>query len=66
MLDYLINSVDHIGHGACLVIVLVVALKCQALLGLVMPGESLVLVGDFCVGQAGCPHLCDLQRRNPR
>lgn len=45
MLDYLISFVDHIGHWAYLVIFLVVALECHALLGLVMPGESLVLVG---------------------
>ena len=43
MLDYLINFVNHLGHWGYLVIFLVVALECQALLGLVMPGESLVI-----------------------
>lgn len=47
MLDYLINLADDLGHWAYLGIFLVVALECQALLGLVMPGESLVLVGGF-------------------
>ena len=51
MLDYLINFVGHLGHWGYLVIFLVVALECQALLGLVMPGESLVLVGGFFAGQ---------------
>jgi len=43
MLDYLIKSVGSLGHWGYLVIFLVEALECQALLGLVMPGESLVL-----------------------
>ena len=51
MLDYLINFVSHLGHWGYLVIFIVVALECQALLGLVMPGESLVLVGGFFAEQ---------------
>jgi len=51
MPDYLINFVGNLGHWGYLVIFLVVALECQALLGLVMPGESLVLVGGFFAGQ---------------
>lgn len=47
MLDHLIGSVSHLGHWGYLVIFLVVALECQALLGLFMPGESLVLLGGF-------------------
>ncbi len=51
MLDYLIKSVGSLGHWGYLVIFLVVVLECQALLGLVMPGESLVLVGGFLAEQ---------------
>lgn len=51
MLDYLINFISHLGHWGYLVIFLVVVLECQALLGLVMPGESLVLVGGFFAEQ---------------
>jgi len=51
MLDYLINIVGHLGHWGYLVIFFVVALECQALLGLFMPGESLVLVGGFLAEQ---------------
>jgi membrane protein DedA with SNARE-associated domain len=51
MLDYLINFVSHLGYWGYLVIFLVVALECQALLGLFMPGESLVLVGGFLAQQ---------------
>lgn len=51
MLDYLIHVVDHLGHWGYLVIFIVVALECQALLGLVMPGESLVLLGGFFAEQ---------------
>ena len=51
MLDYLINFISHRGHWGYLVIFLVVALECQALLGLVIPGESLVLVGGFFAEQ---------------
>jgi membrane protein DedA with SNARE-associated domain len=47
MLDHLINFVGHLGHWGYLVIFIVVALECQALLGFIMPGESLVLVGGF-------------------
>ncbi len=51
MLDYLINFVGHLGHWSYLVIFIVVALECQALLGLVMPGESLVVAGGFFAEQ---------------
>ena len=51
MLDYLINFVNHLGHWGYLIIFFVVALECQALLGLVMPGESLVLMGGFLAEQ---------------
>ena len=42
MLDYLLNFVNHLGHWGYLVIFIIVVLECQPLLGLVMPGESLV------------------------
>jgi undecaprenyl-diphosphatase len=51
MLDHLMNFVGHLGHWGYLVIIIVVALECQPLLGLVMPGESLVLVGGFFAEQ---------------
>ena len=51
MLDHLIDFVGHLGHWGYLVIFIVVALECQALLGLFMPGESLVLVGGFFAEQ---------------
>ncbi|MHB8834215.1 MAG: bifunctional DedA family/phosphatase PAP2 family protein [Candidatus Methylomirabilia bacterium] len=51
MPDYLVSSVGDLGHWGYLVIFLVVALECQALLGLFMPGESLVLLGGFFAEQ---------------
>jgi len=51
MLDHLINLVGHLGHWGYLVIFVVVALECQPVLGIVMPGESLVMVGGFFAGQ---------------
>lgn len=70
MLDYLIKSVISLGHWGYLVIFLVVVLECQALLGLVMPGESLVLIGGFLSGsggiRSGFPYHCHIQRRYSR
>ena len=51
MLDPLIKFAESLGPWGYLVIFLVVALECQALLGLFMPGESLVLMGGFLAGQ---------------
>lgn len=51
MLEHLINFVSHLGPWGYLVIFIIVALECQALLGLFMPGESLVLVGGFLAEQ---------------
>ena len=51
MLDRLVNFVDLIGPWGYLVIFAVVMLECQALLGLFLPGESLVLVGGFLSSQ---------------
>jgi undecaprenyl-diphosphatase len=51
MHEYLITSLGSIGHWGYLVIFLVVMLECQVVLGLFMPGETLVLVGGFFAGQ---------------
>ena len=51
MLDHWIDFVGHLGYWGYLVILIVVALECQALLGLLMPGESLVLVEGFFAEQ---------------
>ena len=51
MFDNVINFVSLIGHWGYLVIFLIVMLECQALLGLFMPGESLVLAGGFLAEQ---------------
>jgi membrane protein DedA with SNARE-associated domain/membrane-associated phospholipid phosphatase len=51
MLDYLLDFINLLGHWSYLVIFLIVVLECQPLLGLVMPGESLVLIGGFLSGQ---------------
>ncbi len=50
MLDQLINLVGRMGHWGYLIIFLVATLECSAFLGLVVPGESLVLVGGFFAG----------------
>ncbi len=47
MLNTLIGFVDRLGHWGYLVIFLVVAMECQAFLGLAMPGESLLLASGF-------------------
>ena len=59
MLNYLIHIAGNLGHWAYLVIFVVVVLECQVLLGLVMPGESLVLLGGFFAEQ-GLLDLGDL------
>lgn len=51
MLDHVMNFVNLAGHWGYLVIFLIVMLECQALLGLFMPGESLVLAGGFLAEQ---------------
>ena len=51
MLDHLANFIGNLGHWGYLAIFLIVALECQAGLGLVMPGESLVLLGGFFAEQ---------------
>ena len=51
MLDRLINLANHLGAWGYLIIFLVVVLECQALLGLFIPGESLVIAGGFLAAQ---------------
>lgn len=46
-LDHLINLISRLGHWGYLIIFLVAALECSAFLGLVVPGESIVLVSGF-------------------
>ena len=51
MLDYIVHFVERVGHWGYFVIFFVVMVECQALLGLFMPGESLVLVSGFLAAQ---------------
>jgi undecaprenyl-diphosphatase len=51
MLEDLISFVGSLGPWGYLVLFLVLVVECQAVLGLAMPGESLVLVGGFFAGQ---------------
>ena len=51
MLDYLVNLVGRLGHWGYLVIFLGAMLESAAFLGLVVPGESLVIVAGFFAAQ---------------
>lgn len=51
MLDYLVNLVGRLGHWGYLVIFLGAMLESAAFLGLVVPGESLVVVAGFFAAQ---------------
>ena len=51
MLDNLVSIVSQIHQWGYVVIFIVVMLECQALLGLFIPGESLVLVSGFFAHQ---------------
>jgi membrane protein DedA with SNARE-associated domain len=51
MIENLINIAGRLGHWGYFVVFLVVALECQAFLGLFMPGETLVLAGGFLAGK---------------
>lgn len=51
MIEYLIHMVDRLGDWGYFVIFLIILLECQAVIGLLMPGESLVLVGGFLASQ---------------
>jgi len=51
MVDHIINQMGHLGSWGYLAFFLLILLECQALVGLVTPGESLVLVGGFLASQ---------------
>ena len=51
MIDDLVKLTERLGQGSYLIIFVVVALECQAFLGLFMPGETLVLASGFLAGQ---------------
>ena len=59
MLDALINLVDRLGHWGYIVIFMGAMLESAAFLGVVVPGESLVLVAGFIAAQ-GLLDLGDL------
>lgn len=59
MLDALINLVNRLGHWGYLVIFMGAMLESAAFLGVVVPGESLVLVAGFIAAQ-GLLDLGDL------
>lgn len=51
MLDYLIDLVSRLGHWGYLIIFLGAMLESAAFLGVIVPGESLVLVAGFFAAQ---------------
>lgn len=51
MLQYLVNGVERLGQWGYLIIFLGAMLESAAFLGLVIPGESLVLVAGFLAAQ---------------
>jgi undecaprenyl-diphosphatase len=59
MLDRLIQFVDHLGIWGFVIVFLVVLLECQAIIGLLFPGESMVLASGFMAAQGIFP-LSDL------
>jgi len=59
MLDYLVSLVARLGHWGYLVVFLGAMLESAAFLGLVVPGESLVIVAGFFAAQ-GLLDLGDL------
>lgn len=59
MLDYLINLTSRLGHWGYLVLFLGAMLESAAFLGVLVPGESLVLVAGFLAAQ-GLLDLGDL------
>ena len=59
MLDFLINLVNRVGHWGYLVVFVGAMLESAAFLGVIVPGESLVLVAGFVAAQ-GVLDLGDL------
>jgi undecaprenyl-diphosphatase len=51
MLDYLVNLLERLGHWGYLVIFLGATLESAAFVGLLVPGEALVLVAGFFAAQ---------------
>ena len=51
MTDHIIRLTEGLGHWGYVIIFVVMVLECQPLLGLFVPGESLVLVSGFLAGQ---------------
>ncbi|MEP7328695.1 MAG: DedA family protein, partial [Betaproteobacteria bacterium] len=51
MLDYLIHLVDRLGHWGYLILFVGAMLESAAFLGVIVPGESLVLVAGFFAAQ---------------
>jgi len=56
IVDYILNLAGSMGQWSYVLVFIVIVLECQALLGLFMPGESLVLMSGFLAGQ----HVFDL------
>ena len=51
MLQHLLDLVGRLGHWSYLIIFLAAALECSAFVGLLVPGESLVLAAGFLAHQ---------------
>jgi undecaprenyl-diphosphatase len=51
LINEFIDLATRVGHWGYLLVFVGVTLECQAVLGLFMPGESLVLVAGFLAGQ---------------
>jgi membrane protein DedA with SNARE-associated domain len=51
VLDYILDLVARLGHWSYVVIFLVAALECAAFVGLLIPGESLMLATGFFAQQ---------------
>ncbi len=47
MIESLINFIEGLGNWGYLIVFLIIALECQPMLGLFMPGESIVLASGF-------------------
>ncbi len=51
LIEHLVNVAGQVGSWGYVIIFVIVLLECQALLGLFIPGESLVLITGFLAGQ---------------
>jgi membrane protein DedA with SNARE-associated domain len=56
MIEYFVDLALRAGHWGYLIVFVIVLLECQALVGLFMPGESLVVMSGFLAGR-GVFHL---------